>query len=207
VQSTREHILTILKERGQATVEDLSGELGLTSVTVRHHLDILRGEGLVAPPIAHRRKTPGRPRYIYSLSEKASSFFPKRYGQLASLMLDEMRARLSQDELDQLFRRIGERIAEQATLPRGADFESRLAAAVEFLDELGYMADWERQDGDEYAIHIANCPYEQVALRDRETCEMDLALMTQLLGTPPRRISSSVDGDPQCIYVVRPPEE
>ena len=50
MQSTRERILNILKERGQATVDDLSQELGLTAVTVRHHLDILRGEGLIASP-------------------------------------------------------------------------------------------------------------------------------------------------------------
>ena len=92
MQSTRERILNILKERGQATVDELSQELSLTAVTVRHHLDILRGEGLIAPPLTRRRKTPGRPQYAYTLAEKASDFFPKRYDRLAQLILDEVRA-------------------------------------------------------------------------------------------------------------------
>jgi predicted ArsR family transcriptional regulator len=206
VQTTREHILNILKEQGQATVGSLSRALGLTAVTVRHHLDILRGEGLVAAPIAHRRKTPGRPQYVYTLTEKASSFFPKRYEHLASLMLDELRTCLSPAKVSQLMERIGERIASQATLPtKGSDFETQLVIAVEFLNKLGYMAHWERRDDGDYLLHIANCPYEKVSSHDQEICNIDLSLLTHLLGTPPQRISWSAQGDSKCTYVVRAP--
>jgi predicted ArsR family transcriptional regulator len=204
VQSTRERILNILKENGQTTVDDLSQELGLTAVTVRHHLDILRGEGLIAAPLVRRRKTPGRPQYIYALAEKASTFFPKRYEHLASLMLDEIRAYLSPAEVDQLMKRIGERIASQANLPAKADFETRFVVVVEFLDELGYMARWERHHDGGYLLHIVNCPYERVANQYDEICTMDLALLTSLLGTSPQRTSWSAQGDTQCTYVVRP---
>jgi DeoR family suf operon transcriptional repressor len=204
VQSTREHILNILKENGQATVDDLSRGLGLTAVTVRHHLDILRREGLVAAPLVCRRKTPGRPQYVYTLAEKASTFFPKRYEHLASLILDEIRSYLSPAEVDQLMKRIGERIASKATLPAEGDFKTRLTVAVEFLDDLGYMARWERRHDGDYLLHIINCPYERVANQDDEVCKMDLALLTSLLGTSPQRISWSAQGDTQCTYVVRP---
>ena len=42
MQKTRRLILDYLKEHGQATVDELAEILGLNSVTVRHHLDILR---------------------------------------------------------------------------------------------------------------------------------------------------------------------
>jgi predicted ArsR family transcriptional regulator len=206
VQTTREHILNILKEQGQATVGSLSQALGLTAVTVRHHLDILRGEGLVAAPIAHRRKTPGRPQYVYTLTEKASSFFPKRYEHLANLILDELHTCLSPAKVNQLMERIGERIASQAPpLTKGSDFETRLIAAIEFLDKLGYMAHWERRD-DDYLFHIVNCPYEKVSSHDQDICDVDLSLLTHLLGTPPQRVSWSAQGDSKCTYVVRAPD-
>jgi predicted ArsR family transcriptional regulator len=207
LQPTRERILNILKERGQATVDDLSQELGLTAVTVRHHLDILRGEGLVAPPLIQRRKTPGRPQYVYTLSDKADSFFPKRYGHLANLLLDEVRLYLSPAEVDQVMKSIGERIASQADLPVKDGLESRLVAATEFLNELGYMARWERQEDGDYALHVANCPYEEVSRQDQQVCTIDMTLLTCLLGVAPQRISWSAQGDQDCSYLIHPTDE
>ena len=205
MQATREHILNILKERHQATVGELSRELGLTAVTVRHHLDILRSGGLVAHPFVHRRKTPGRPQYVYTLTEEASTLFPKRYDQLANLMLDEVHSYLSPAEVDQMMKRIGEHIADQAALPNEGDFEARLIATVEFLDRQGYLARWERGDEGDYLLHIANCPYEQVARQYNEVCTIDLTLLTHLLGTSPQRITWAAQGDHQCTYAIRPP--
>lgn len=206
MQATRESILTILKEQGQATVRDLSQTLGLTPVTVRHHLDILRGEGLVGAPVARRRKTPGRPQYVYRLTDEASSFFPKRYGQLAGMILEELRDCLSESEVNRILRHVGERIASRADLPTENGFEARLNAAVDFLDRLGYMAQQEKK-GDGYLIHIANCPYEQVANQDPAICALDLSLLTHLLGTPPRRIAWAAAGDRQCTYAVQAPAD
>jgi DeoR family suf operon transcriptional repressor len=189
VQATRERILTILKERHQATVDGLSQELGLTAVTVRHHLEILRGEGLVAAP----------------LTEKASAVFPKRYDELTAQILREVRLHLSPAEMDQMMKHIGERIASRAALPDGADFAARLAATVEFLDELGYMARWEQADGGDYLLHVANCPYERVASQNHEICTIDLTLLTCLLGVSPQRISWAAQGDDACIYTICPP--
>lgn len=207
MQFTRERILSILKEHGQATVDDLSQELGLTTVTVRHHLDILRGEGLITAPLIRRRKTPGRPQYVYALAEKASSFFPKRYEHLARLIINEMHSYLSPGKVDQLMQRIGECIASQATLPDSDNFETRLVAAVEFLNELGYMAHWEPSSNGDYLLHIANCPYERVSRHNREVCTMDMALLNRLLGVSLERTSWTAQGDLQCIYVVHPVSE
>ncbi len=62
MQDTRQQILEIMKRLGEVTVQDLSTELGLTSVTVRHHLEILRSEGYISDPEIVRSSRPGRPR-------------------------------------------------------------------------------------------------------------------------------------------------
>jgi predicted ArsR family transcriptional regulator len=203
MQPTRERILNILKERGQVTVDELGKELGLTAVTVRHHLDILRGEGLISAPLAQRRKAPGRPKHVYTLTEKASAIFPKRYSQLTDHLLDEIRALLAPDQVSQMMQRIGERMAEQAAISNGDDFETRLTAVVKFLNELGYMAQWEQNDDGDHLLHIANCPYEQVSQHNPEVCAVDMAMLTRLLGAPPQRITSSAQGDHQCTYAIQ----
>ena len=88
MQSTRQRILKILKEERQATVEQLSDALELTPVTIRHHLEVLKGEGLVEAPQVLRRPGPGRPQYTYGLTEAAVDYFPKNYHGLADLMLE-----------------------------------------------------------------------------------------------------------------------
>ncbi|MEE8390428.1 MAG: ArsR family transcriptional regulator, partial [Anaerolineae bacterium] len=203
MQTTREHILNLLKERGQVTVDELSRELGLTAVTVRHHIDILRSEGLVAAPLARRRKAPGRPQYVYTLTEKASTLFPKRYSHLVSQILDEVRAQSSPEKVEQMMMRIGESMANQATIPDDGDFKARLAATVKFLDGLGYMAQWEQGDDGGYLLHVANCPYERVSRQDSQVCTIDLAMLTRLLGTSLQRVTSPAQSDHhQCTYAI-----
>lgn len=204
MQATRERILNILKERGQATVQELSGLLDLTTVTVRHHLDTLRGENLVAAPTVRHRKAPGRPQHVYTLTKKASDFFPKRYEPLINLVLDEVRRQLSKDELVTVMTCIGKRIASGVSIPPQACFEERLSIAVAFLDDRGYMAGWEASDTDDYRLHVANCPYESVARRHREVCIIDQCLLTELLGPTLADIGRIHEPPHHCTYLIKP---
>jgi predicted ArsR family transcriptional regulator len=76
MQATRQRILEILKERNTATVEELAKDLGLTPVTIRHHLDILRSEGVSQAPQVKRRDTPGRPQHVWS-NRSGRRLFPQ----------------------------------------------------------------------------------------------------------------------------------
>ena len=201
MQTTRERILTILKERRRATVEDLSRELGLTAVTVRHHPGVLRGEDLVAEPAVRHRRTPGRPQYVYSLASRANSVFPKRYDRLASLLLSEVRACLPPEEIERMLQRIGERIASQAHIPSDGDFEAKLVSAIGFLNEQGYMARWERGEQGGYLVHVANCPFENVVRQDGAICTIGTSLLNCLLGMSPQHISQLARDGETCVYI------
>lgn len=204
MQATRERILTILKERGHATVKELSGLLDLTTVTVRHHLDTLRRENLVAAPTVRHRKVPGRPQHVYTLTEEASDYFPKKYERLIHLLLIEIRKYVSQSDVEEMMFSIGRRIARAATIPPSADFEERLTIAVDFMDKRGYMAHWEKSHDDAYVIHVANCPYESVAQHHSEVCKIDRMLLTELLGPTLADISRISEPPDHCTYTLRP---
>jgi len=203
MQKTREQILYILKVQGAATVEELSRELGLTPVTIRHHLDVLNREGLITPPEPLRKPGPGRPQYLYRLTEKASHRFPKHYDLLAAELLREVSDNLSSEEVDHILDRIAQRLADRVQIAEDADFDARVEATVRYLNEQGYMASIDEDGQGRLLLHIANCPFERVAQSRFEPCALDARLLTLLLGKEPHRIASYASGESnRCTYVL-----
>lgn len=202
MQATRQRILEILKERSEATIDELSEALELTTVTVRHHLDILRGEGLVEVPEVKRRATPGRPQYVYTLTDAADEHFPKNYAGFTNLMITEIKERLDSTELDRILRGMAHRMAAEAPKPiPGEPIEQRLTRLVSFLNQKGYLAKWEKaQDGDGFYLHTTNCPYHDISHNHSQTCVMDMTLISELLGTVPERVSWMAAGEFDCSY-------
>ncbi len=201
MQETRQRILEILKTRGQATVDELSRELGLTAVTIRHHLEVLRSQGLVSPPQARRKKGPGRPQHIYRLAETSHELFPKSYDRLAEAVLSELEAQLSPEEMEEVVEGVAKRMAALAQVAETGDLSARVDAALEFLNGLGYLASVERGEEGSYQLRVANCPYELVARRHTQPCRIDERLIARLLGVAPERLEKIVDGDDRCTYV------
>ena len=199
-QKTRQAILDYLKERGPATVDELAGVLDLNSVTVRHHLDILRGEELIAEPVVRHRNKPGRPQYAYGLSEKASTRFPKNYCELAGKLLEEVKSSAPPGGVNVIFEGVANRLA--ASAPKCASDRpapERLDRAVAFLNDHGYVASWEAAP-DGYVLRTCNCPYEALAKNNPELCGMDLSLAANLLGGTVARVSRVLDGAASCSY-------
>ncbi|MDW8327190.1 MAG: ArsR family transcriptional regulator [Anaerolineales bacterium] len=203
MQTTRKAILDYLKQNGQATVDELAEVLDLTAVTVRHHLDILRREALVAEPVVRHRNSRGRPQHVFTLTQRASEHFPKNYDQLAGAVLEEIKTHNPQ-LVNVIFEGVAARLSGEA--PRAADepWPERLDRAVQFLNARGYVARWEQTD-EGYLIHTSNCPYEALAGKHPELCQMDLVLIGNLLGAVPQRVSRLAEGATSCTYRVREP--
>lgn len=203
MQATRQRILEILKERGAATVEELGSELDLTPVTIRHHLDILRSEDLVQAPKVKRRDAPGRPQHSYALTDAAADYFPKNYASLADLMLHEIRDRVEAPELDSILRGVANRmVAQAANPPPDESTPQRIDRVIRFLNGKGYNADWQPVDGG-YLLRTHNCPYRDISKDHVETCVMDMAMISQLLGQTPQRLDWLAGGNNACAYLVK----
>ena len=67
VSGTRPKILAILQREGSMTVDKLAREVGLSSTTIRRHLDILQRDLLVS--FDQVRQGSGRPENLYFLTE------------------------------------------------------------------------------------------------------------------------------------------
>jgi len=203
MQATRQRILEILKDRNTATVEELARDLGLTPVTIRHHLDILRSEGLVQAPQVKRRDTPGRPQHVYGLTEAADAYFPKNYAGFTDMMLREMRDQVEPERMRSILNGVATRMATKVPAPAlNETVPQRMERVVKFLNGQGYEASWETTEGG-CLLHARNCPYHDVARENVEPCVMDASMITQLTGVAPQRVQWAFSGSSRCTYFIR----
>ncbi len=206
MQETRQLILEILRERGQATVDDIVSDLqtrrgSITAVTVRHHLLRLQEEDLITSPELKRRTSPGRPQHVYSLTEKATEYFPNNYQRLAANLIEQLGKQLPAPGVNVIFEGIAVQMACDAHIP-SLPLRQRLELVVDYLSRQGYDASWEDADG-AYILRTVNCPYHHINTSGNfALCDMDMRLVASLLGVVPRRIGHMAVGDSSCAYAI-----
>ncbi|MEX1255961.1 MAG: ArsR family transcriptional regulator [Dehalococcoidia bacterium] len=208
MESTRQTILNILRRR-QATVDDLTKELGLAPATIRRHLDILIRDGYV--DVAQVRRKTGRPHYLYSMSEAGEDLFPKHYVRITNRLLEEIVAltpeetagrgggQLAELVFDKMAQRLGHRIAPHV---RGATLVDRLRSATAALEEEGIAFDVETTD-EGYLLVGHGCPCPRVAEANGHACAHDQRLLALLLGADVHYVEPSEAGcQGSCAYRV-----
>lgn len=207
MQQTRRHILDILKERGEATVEDLVAELrkrrgdNITPVTVRHHLNELIREQLVTSQQSRHRSAPGRPQHIYALTNAAKEHFPNNYQTLATNLIMKMSEHLPARTINVIIEGVADGMTAQAAIP-DKPIPERLDAVVAYLNNQGYNASWERDSDGRYILRTLNCPYHHISPTTHLLCDMDMRLIASLLGVVPRLLSRMSDGENSCAYLI-----
>jgi predicted ArsR family transcriptional regulator len=205
MQETRRAILEILRRRRQATVDEIVEELqkrrgNITAVTVRHHLKLLEAEALITSPELRRRSAPGRPQYLYVLTDKAQEHFPQNYQRLAEGLLGELQKHLPPEGVNVILEGVADQMAGEARIPNRA-LPEKLDVVVNYLTERGYEARWETGENG-YILYTANCPYHHLSEGNTMLCEMDLRLISSLLAVVPRRITHFHAGDESCSYLI-----
>lgn len=201
MQATRQQILDFLRRQGRATVKELDTHLGLTSTGVRQHLTVLEREGLVE---AHEeRGHVGRPALVYELTEQGDALYPKRYDQLANLLLEEVREVAGAQTLQTLLRRVAGRLADPyRERLEDRSLTERVHETKRIIEERGSLADCV-QDGGDWLIRQYNCPFPKVASKNSCVCALDVEFVRQLVGADARLSTSLLRGDQCCTYRVR----
>jgi predicted ArsR family transcriptional regulator len=206
MQETRQHILEILKEVGEATVNDIVAVLRerrgdkITAVTVRHHLNELQQRELIDTSQLRHRSTPGRPQHIYVLTEKALEHFPDNYQRLATGLLERLQSHLPPEGVNVIIEGVADDMAADIDLS-GLPFKQRIKRVIEYLNEHGYSATYEPcEDG--YILRTNSCPYHELASQTDHLCRMDMRLISSLLGVVPRILSRVAEGGSNCAYLI-----
>jgi predicted ArsR family transcriptional regulator len=202
-RSTRMEILELLRRKQAASAEAISAELGITPNAVRQHLTNLERDGFVKSEPVRRKR--GRPSLLFSLTDRADAVFPKRYGQLATMVLTEIQEMEGPEALDEIFRRVALRHASAIEDQlEGLDFDEKLRRLVDWIARAGTLADSE-ETPEGVRVNIHNCPFRNTALKFPQVCTITPQLITRLLGAPVSQSNSIHRRDPYCSFVVQRP--
>ena len=201
--TTRLEILDALRRSSGLTADQLAEGLGLTAMAVRKHLAVLQDEGLLTARVERRRV--GRPVHVYTLTPRARERFPQGYQDLTTELLDDLRAIDGQEKIQHLFHRRTERVqASLEPLMAGHSLPERLTTLTAYLDEQGYLAEWEEAPGGDYLLKEHNCAIYGVAQCIPEVCACELDLFRRLFADAEvERESHVLAGDHLCCYRLR----
>ena len=204
-RSTRMEILELLRRRGRCSAETIAGDLGVTPNAIRQHLTNLERDGLVVSQ--PERSGRGRPALLFALTERADSVFPKRYGQLATMVLQEVQEMGGPEALDEVFARVAARHASAIERDLGGlGFDEKLNRVVSWIGRAGTLVEQsESPEGVKVTIH--NCPFRNTALKFPQVCTITPQLISRLIGTSVSQSDSIHRRDPYCSFVVQRPTD
>jgi predicted ArsR family transcriptional regulator len=201
MKSTRDRILQTLLRKPRQTINELAEAVGITPISVRHHLTNFQVEGLATAE--EERHGVGRPRLVYYLTEEGMERFPTRYLRITNRLLTQLKETLPESAVSNLFSQMAGDIADEyADQMKGLKIEDRLDFVQTLLRQEGFTVEWEKQ-GSEYMIHEVSCPYYQIGLNHPEVCGVDQTLISKMLAIPAEKIECILSGATHCTYVVR----
>jgi len=205
MSNTREKVLKTLLSHRRSTINTLADAVGISPISVRHHINKLEALGFVSSD--EERHGVGRPRNVYFLTEKGLEQFPTRYLSLTIRLLQQLKETLPEKMVAELFSQMAGEIATDFAAELDLDdlsIEKRLDIARDLLNTEGFTMEWESKD-DGYYIHEVNCPYHHVGQSHPEVCAVDETLISTLLSVPVEKVKCILDGDTYCTYVVNKP--
>ena len=202
MSNTRESVLKVLLTRQRCTLNELADVVGISPISMRHHIARLEADGFVkAEEVRHGV---GRPRMVYFLTESGIERFPTRYVRLTLRLLEQLKETMPPTIVNNLFIQMAKGLAydlgAQAIL-LNLPIEERLNKMRDFLAIEGFTINWERQ-GDQYLIREVNCPYFHIGQSHPEVCAVDQTLISTALAIPAEKVKCILNGDTMCTYVV-----
>lgn len=196
-------ILEHLQRNPSATIKELEELLGVTTTAVRQHLTSLQASGYLDRK--EERSGVGRPHHVYVATEAARELFACRCDVLALTMLQEMSGMVGPRQMETLFKRVGERMADRyADSVSASGLEGRVEELALALGRQGVLTDVSADGGDAISLEMYNCPYHDLAVAHREICDMDQRMMERVLEADVSLDECIMDGQGCCSFAITP---
>jgi predicted ArsR family transcriptional regulator len=191
-------ILDLLRQQDEMTVVQLTAAIGVTATAIRQRLVRLLDQELI-----ERSTVPsvrGRPRHVYCLTTKGRRRSGENFADLAIALWQEIRQIEDPVVRSGLAARISRRLASMyADKVVGDSLEQRMYA-VKALFEDRQLPVVVNTRGKLPVISVETCPYPDLAEQDREICQMEGMLFSEILGVQMNLTSCELDGDCNCTF-------
>jgi predicted ArsR family transcriptional regulator len=189
--TARQKILTYFTKTRTASAREVSRSLKMSAATVRHHLRVLTADGRLEMTFVRGREGRGRPEKVYSLPKSALG---DNLATLGDAVLAEAGASVRMEL-------VAKRLAGEADFS-GQPVARRLNASVEKLNQMNYHARWEAGPQGPRLI-FGHCPYAALIGKHPELCQMDEALLGQLMGDAVTQMFKiGKEGSSLCVFAL-----
>ena len=189
--------VTAALRRGPRTLDQLTGELGLTRTAVRLHLATLERDGLVVRRGFQAGRT--KPSHVYELTGAAEQQLSRAYIPVLTQLLHVLSERLPGDQFDAVMRAVGRELLAERPRPRGT-LRDRAEAASELLDQLGGLTDVREENG-VLIIQSHGCPLAATAVDHPETCSAMESFVSEFVGSAATQRCDRTDR-PRCCFQI-----
>lgn len=180
------------------SVAQLAEALGVTPTAVRQRVSRLMGDGWLTRQEVKALR--GRPSHRYSLTEKARQQIGSNFADLALTLWDEIRSvkdlEIRRGLLERIARRMAGRYRQAIS---GATTGERMESLAEVFAERQVPFSVEQQAGLP-VLTAHDCPYPELAERDRTICAVERMLFSDLLEENVHLAQCRLDGDACCQF-------
>jgi DeoR family suf operon transcriptional repressor len=199
---TRDIVLRTLLTQPRCTINELAEKVGISPISIRHHIASLEAEGLIG--CEDERHGVGRPRQVFFLTETGVEEFPTRYVRLTIRLLEHLKETMPEAMINKLFTQMAVDLAKdlsEGTETKNLSMKERLNLVKDLLRREGFNIEWEQLE-DGYQIHEASCPYYYIGQNHPEVCAVDQILISTVLSVPAEKVKCILNGDNNCTYVI-----
>ncbi|HUY91627.1 MAG TPA: AsnC family transcriptional regulator [Pirellulales bacterium] len=191
-------LIELLRRRGAMSVTELADATDVTATAVRQRLTRLMGQGLVER--AATRAGRGRPSHRYSLSAKARRQAGTNYADLAIMLWEQIRTVEDPEVRRGLLQRIAAALAGfYAKEVQGPTAVARMEALKRLFAERRVPLEID-DSGELPVLTVLDCPYPELAEKDRGICAVEKMLFAELLATPLRLSQCRLEGHTCCQF-------
>lgn len=177
--ATRDDILTLLR-RETLTINELAQRLGLARNAIVLPVQQLEADGVVVGS-TRKEKRAGKPALEYGLAQGTEDVASSAYPPFAELLMEALPAHLTRRQIADLMESVGQRMAGKLNTANTVDFDERLKAATDFVDELGAATLVERSETGAI-VRSFSCPLGRAVRREPCVCEAVSAFFATVTG-------------------------
>lgn len=197
-QTSDQRLLDLLRGQGPLSVLEMAAATDVTSNAVRQRLTRLMDQGLVERQAAPRGR--GRPSHKYSLTEKARRQAGSNFADLALVLWDELRSVKDPEVRRGLLARVAKSLAGMyAGRVEGETIQEKMQALSALFAERSIPLEVEAGHSLP-VLTVRDCPYPDLAERDRSICAVEKMLFSRLLETDMRLSECRLEGFSCCQF-------
>lgn len=193
-------LMDLLKIAGTMGVKDLANAMEVTPTAIRQRLIRLQSKGMIQREAI--RKGRGRPKHRYWLTEKGVQATESNFNDLAMALWAEIRRGDNVEVHQETLRRIARTLAAGcARKIQGSTPIERIQSLARLLEERKVPVSVEVK-GKGGVLTTHGCPYPSLSATDKEICDVERMMFSELLGQNVELTKCRLAGDADCQFHV-----